>query len=50
MIPSHASSPLQLILAAPAASFARRRNYGYASSQELAAGTHQNDLRFREEA
>jgi len=44
--PFQASIRLQGILAAPAASFARQRNYGYASSQELTAGTHQNNFRY----
>ncbi len=50
MTPSQVFLLLQNILAAPAASFARQRNYGYISSQELAAGAHQNALRYRGEA
>lgn len=44
--PSQPSPPLQNYLAAPAVSFARQRNYGYASSQELTAGTHQVIFRY----
>lgn len=40
---------LQNILTAPAASFARRRSYGYASSQGLTADTRQNVIRYRGE-
>ncbi|HTE57506.1 MAG TPA: hypothetical protein VK694_02090 [Verrucomicrobiae bacterium] len=43
------SFPLQSILAAPAASFARQRTDGYASSQELTAGTHQNAFQLGKE-
>ena len=42
MNPFHISSLLQPILAAPCTSFVRHRNYGYASSQELAPGTPQH--------
>lgn len=41
MNPPQISSPLQFNLVAPATSFARHRNYSYASSQELVASTHQ---------
>ncbi len=38
--------PLRAVPAAPAVSFVRHRNYGYVSSQELTAGTHQNDSHY----
>lgn len=43
--PFQTSIRLQSILAAPVASFARQRNYGYASSQELTTDTHQKVFR-----
>ncbi len=42
------SLQLQLVLAAPCASFARQRTQGYASSQELVQGTHQHELHLTE--
>ena len=39
------SPQLQPLLTAPVASFARRRNYSYAPSQELTAGTRQQSFR-----
>lgn len=35
---------LKDVLAAPSVIFTRRRNYGYASSQEITASTHHNDF------
>ncbi len=48
MIRLQLSSTLQAFLTAPTASFARRRSYGYASSQELTAGTRQKTFRYAE--
>ena len=45
-----ASIRLRASLAAPAASFARQRNYSYVSSQELTTDTHQSVSRNRKDA
>ena len=49
MNPIQNSFMLQPILVAPIASFARQHNYGYASSQELTLGTHQDSFHYRKE-
>jgi hypothetical protein len=46
MSPLHISPQLQNLLTAPAASFARHRNYSYASLQELTTGTRQVLFRY----
>ncbi len=45
---SYASLQLQSFLLAPGLSFARQHSYGYASSQELIPGTHQDSFHLTE--